>query len=154
MLAAVNDAISKMHNLHGSVDLSYGEVFRIRRDETRPSLPLSGGFPINLQSYPACRDMESLAFACVLTQRAFSFGEPDSEGRRYVRGGSRALRLVAFTDPIRSFSLHLYGQSDDPASAHFDDQVALASEKRLKPEYFSPEELAPHVESVHVLNVR
>jgi acyl-homoserine lactone acylase PvdQ len=78
----------------------------------------------------------------------------NAQGRRYVNAGSRALRLVAFTDPIKSYSLHLYGQSDDPASAHYDDQVALASERRLKPVYFTPAELAGHVESVRVLEVR
>lgn len=154
LLAAVDDAVAQMQKLHGSVDLLYGDVFRIRRNETRPSLPLGGGFPMHVQSYPACRNMENLAFACVLTQRAFSFGEPDAEGRRYVNGGSRALRLVEFTDPIKSYSLHLYGQSEDPASAHFDDQVVLASERRLKPVYFSPAELAGHVESTRVLSVR
>jgi acyl-homoserine lactone acylase PvdQ len=154
MVEAVDDAIEQMRALHGSVDLQYGAVFRIRRDATRASLPLGGGFPMHIEPYSACRDLESPAFACVLTQRAFSFGQPDGEGRRYVQAGSRALRLVAFTDPIRSFSLHLYGQSDDPASAHYDDQIALASGRRLKPTYFNPDELAGHLESARVLATR
>jgi acyl-homoserine lactone acylase PvdQ len=154
LLQAVDDAIAQMHKIHGSVDLAYGDVHRIRRDASRRSWPLGGGFPMNLQGYPACREFESPAFGCVLTQRAFAFGAPDAEGQRYVHSGSRALRLVAFTDPIRSYSLHLFGQSDDPASPHFDDQIVLASERRLKPVYFAAEELVGHVESVRVLSAR
>ena len=96
----------------------------------------------------------ALALSCVFTLRAMtSFSRPDSLGLRHVEIGSRLLRLVQFTDPIRSFTLHNYGQSVNPDSPHYIDQARLTSERRLKPTYFDPAELMNHVVSTKVLDV-
>jgi penicillin amidase len=65
-----------------------------------------------------------------------------------VQSGSRALRLVVFTDPVQSFTVHNFGQSDDPASPHYDDQARLlTSRRKVKPVYFERHELEGHIES-------
>jgi acyl-homoserine-lactone acylase len=38
------------------------------------------------------------------------------------------------------------GQSGDPASRHFADQIGRYAEGRLRPVYFYPDELKGHVE--------
>jgi acyl-homoserine lactone acylase PvdQ len=69
-----------------------------------------------------------------------------------VARGSQSMRLVQFTDPIRSFTVHPWGHSQDPTSPHYDDQSRLVSEGRLKPTYFERADLLRHLESVRVLD--
>ena len=82
-----------------------------------------------------------------------TFGEPDEHGYRFPWLGSRCLRLVIFTEPLQSFTLHLYGQSGHEDSPHYKDQARLASERRLKPTYFYKKDLLKHVVSQKVLDV-
>jgi acyl-homoserine lactone acylase PvdQ len=66
------------------------------------------------------------------------------------------MRLPAhhFTDPIRSYTAHNYGQSGRPESPHYEDQAAkLTSAGKLKPVYFDKTELMPHVKSERTLDV-
>src|SRR5262249_46922926 len=90
---------------------------------------------------------------CLVTLRAMTAGAPDSSGRRYVWLGSRALRLVSLSKPIRAYTLHLFGQSADSTSPHWIDQIRISSGRRLKPEYFEPEEIAGHPASTTTLVV-
>jgi len=138
----------------GTVDAAYGDVFRITANGTE-SWPLGGGPPIDVSPFTACRAMQQPAFSCALTLRAFMFSPADASQRRHVVAGSRVLRLVIFTDPLQSFTLHNFGQSLRPSSPHFDDQARLlTSPKKLKPTYFHPEELADHVVSSETLETR
>jgi hypothetical protein len=110
-----------------------------------------GGVTIDEPTILDCR--ARLSPYCDVTMRALQADQPDSSGHRRVTRGSQALRLVQFTDPIRSFTLHPWGQSHDPSSPHHDDQSALAAEPRLKPTWFERGELMQHLESVRVLEV-
>src|SRR5205085_6363129 len=94
------------------------------------------------------------ALRCVITVRAMTLGKPDSLGLRWVELGSRLLRLVVFTNPIRSFSLHNFGQSSHLGSPHYADQARLSSERRLKPMYFDDRDLVGHITSTTELDVR
>ena len=67
-------------------------------------------------------------------------------GELMNRGGI-TMRLVEFSKPVKSWSLHVYGQNDDPASPHFDDQAKLLSEKKFKPTLFNRDELEGHIKS-------
>jgi acyl-homoserine lactone acylase PvdQ len=147
LLDGVEQAVARMRALHGSTERSYGDVFRAGRGGQ--SLPLGGG-----DLGPRDRSLCSVhRLLCVATLRAFSFGEPDSLGRRWAASGSRLLRLVVFTKPLQSFTLHIYGQSERPDSPHYADQTRLFSERRLKPTYFERAELMKHLESSRRLDV-
>jgi acyl-homoserine-lactone acylase len=97
------------------------------------------------------RDLSGSCFPgpCEVTMRAFSADPlrlPAAPVR--VRSGSRILRLVVFTDPIRSYTVRNFGQSDDPSSPHFDDQARLlTSQRQMKPVYFNRHDLAGRIHS-------
>lgn len=135
-----------------SVDRPYGDYFRVSRDGIR-SWAVGGGPPLALQDYFECGPLEKPPYVCALTQRAMSFRGNLPDGRPRLTEGSRALRLVVFGEPLRTYSLHNYGQSDDPASPHFTDQARLlTSPGRLKEVPYSLEQLLQTAETITVLH--
>ncbi len=128
---AIDSAVAAMRSRHGAVDQALGDEFRIRRD-AGPSWPL-GGVSILPKNRKQCVVPIQWDRTCLVTLRANTFGPPDSSGHRWPIIGSRALRLVSFTRPIRAYSLHLFGQSTDPQSPHAADQIPLSSARKLKP---------------------
>ena len=142
-------AVDEMRAELGSIDIALGAVFRIGRGER--SWPL-GGESIEMPDVADC--LAAYSPLCERTMRAFASTPLDERRERRAFRGSQALRLVAFTQPLQAFSLHLYGQSDDPASVHYDDQAKLASERRLKSERFEMTELEGHIESTQVIDVQ
>jgi acyl-homoserine lactone acylase PvdQ len=154
LLAAIEGAADEMLTSYGTLERQYGEVFRIGRDANH-AWPIGGGVGTSANGYADCRTTDAIHFPCPLTMRAFMFGKPDEQHRRYAVGGSRALRLVVLSDPLQTYTLHNYGQSSDPASPHYDDQARLLmSEGKLKPGYFTPQELAGHVSATLTLRTR
>ncbi|WP_419949163.1 penicillin acylase family protein [Candidatus Palauibacter sp.] len=147
LVDALEAAVEFMLETYGSVDRTLGDVFRIGRGGR--TWPLGGLSILDRSGGGGC----AVDLGCVFTLRAMTAGAPDSLGLRHVQSGSRLLRLVQFTDPIRSFTLHNYGQSENPDSPHYVDQARLTSERRLKPTYFDPAELMNHVVSTEVLDV-
>ncbi len=146
LIEGVEQAIRTMLTEHGTTDLSYGEVFRIGRGGR--TWPLGGGTLLP-ETTIGC----AYSYACVLTQRAMTFSPPDSTGHRALWLGSRALRLVIFTDPLQSFTLHNFGQSEHPDSPHYADQARLSGQRRLKPTYFEKSDLMKYVTSEVELKV-
>ena len=130
----------------GSTDVAMGTVFRVGRGEQ--SWPL-GGETINTPEISSC--VADLSPLCERTMRAFASGKPNEQGQRRAYRGTQSMRLVEFSKPVRAWSLHVHGQSDDPASKHYDDQARLLSEGRFKPAYFSRDELEGHIESTKTL---
>jgi len=51
-------------------------------------------------------------------------------------------------EPKEIWSLLPYGESEDPASPHYNDQTKLHSERKLKRFWFAPREILDHTESV------
>jgi acyl-homoserine lactone acylase PvdQ len=131
LLAALQSAAAKLRADWGGLEVPYGRVFRIRREGGTRDFPLGGG------SVPG-----------MATPRAVSFRrQPD--GKTFVgTGGQTATQIVHLTKTPESFSLLPLGESDDPASPHFDDQAEkLMSPQRLKPTYFlRKQKLLQHVE--------
>jgi acyl-homoserine lactone acylase PvdQ len=56
---------------------------------------------------------------------------------------------VERTNPKQIWSLLPYGESEHTDSPHYNDLAKLHSEHRVKPFWFSPEEILAHTESVH-----
>jgi penicillin amidase len=82
----------------------------------------------------------------------FTLGPGDNGGE--VTGGASWRMVVDFSDLGHSFGMYPGGQSEDPASPHYNDQTKPWAEGRYLPLYFyaSPQEFQPdEVESVVVL---
>jgi acyl-homoserine lactone acylase PvdQ len=98
----------------------YGTLFRVGRQGSPRTWPVSGG---------------SVREAGMNTPRAIGFSR---EGDHMVgRSGQTSTQIVILTKPPRSYMVIPLGESDDPASPHFEDQAEkLFSQGRAKPTWF------------------
>ena len=99
---------------------TYGTLFRAGRQGSPRTWPVSGG---------------SVREAGMNTPRAISFSR---EGSHMAgRGGQTSTQIVILTKPPRSYMVIPLGESDDPASPHYEDQAEkLFSQGRAKPTFF------------------
>lgn len=111
-------AVEETERRYGGWDLPWGEVHRARIGDV--DLPVGG-----------CNG----ALGCF---RVLWFVEHEEDPRRLqVRGGDGWVLAVEFGDPPRAYSVLAYGQSDEPDSPHFNDQLELFAENRMKPVAFT-----------------
>lgn len=127
LLPAVARAARVFVEKFGSLDVPWGAFSRIRRGSI--DLPCAG---------------HGTRGAVALRPTS---GRIADDGRRYAEIGSSYNMIVDFSGASRSSSCLPFGISEDPDSPHFADQMALYSQGRMKPAWFSPEELAAHTES-------
>jgi len=108
----------------------YGTMFRMTRDGSSQSTPVGGGI---------------VTEAGMITPRAISF---QHAGQAMLgRGGQSATQIVELSNPVRSMSVLVPGESDRPESGHFDDQAReLFSKGTAKPTYFGDrKDLEKHI---------
>lgn len=148
LLDGLHRAAATMDRQFGGRDPALGDLFYAGR--AADGAPV-GGISIERRGDKPCNDGASPF--CDWTMRAFEAAEPDGGGPKRILRGSQSMRLVQFTSPIRSYTLYGFGQSDDPASRHFNDQARLFGERRMKPTYFERDELTAHIESTTTLIV-
>lgn len=86
------------------------------------------------------------------TLRSVSYGLPKADHTQWGHGGQTSTQIVELSTPIKSWGYLPIGQSDDPTSPHYTDQAEkLFSKRTLKSSWWTPEELAGHIESRTVL---
>lgn len=137
-LAAAADslalAMAKLKSDHGSLNATYGDTFRVGRDDV--SWPLGGGGGQGLT-----------------TLRNISFGSQRDDHTRWGHGGQTSTQVIVLSKPIRSWTYVPIGQSDRSSSTHYRDQAEkLFSVRKLKPTWWLTEDLAEHIESRTVLS--
>lgn len=127
---ALAEALRRLTRQWNTTEVPWGRLNRHQRplpgaaappvlDPTRASLAVGGG--------PG-------ALGSVFT---FNSGPPASPAPRIGRGGNSFVKVIAFGPTVRAASILNYGQSGDPASAHFFDQAALYARREFKPAWFS-----------------
>ena len=127
-------ALDRIVEDYGSTDATYGDRYRVGRDDD--SWPLEGGG----------------GRLGITTLRNISYGPEGDDGARRGRGGQTSTQVVVMTDPPQSWIYIPWGQSDRPDSPHYDDQAEkLLAERTLKPSWWLPEDLAEHIASRTVL---
>ncbi|MGA2985828.1 MAG: penicillin acylase family protein [Terriglobia bacterium] len=75
-------------------------------------------------------------------------GPQQEDGRIHDNDGWGHLLVVEESDPKRAWSLLPYGESEDPASPHYNDMTKLHSQRSMKPLWLTPQEILAHTESV------
>jgi len=137
-LAAAADslasAMAKLKSDHGSLNATYGDTFRVGRDDT--SWPLGGGGGRGLT-----------------TLRNIGYGSQRDDHTRWASRGQTSTQVIVLSKPIRSWTYVPIGQSDRSDSTHYRDQAEkLFSIRKLKPTWWLAEDLARHIESRFVLS--
>ena len=122
----------------GSLEAAYGDKFRVGRGDR--SWPVGGG--------------GGNRWMGLSTLRSLRFGDDREDHTRWAQAGQSSTQVVVLTEPIRSWTYLPSGQSDRPDSPHYRDQAGqLFSQRRLKPSWWLPADLAPHVKSRTELSV-
>jgi acyl-homoserine-lactone acylase len=131
LLSALTVGEKKLLKEWGRLEVKYGEVYRVGRQGGKQTWPVGGG-----------------TVAGLATPRAISF-QLQQDGQTFLgKGGQTSTQVVQLTNPPRSWTLLPLGESDDPASGHFDDQAQkLFSPGKLKPTYFLQREELERVAS-------
>lgn len=136
-LAALSAAVDRLERDFGTWRTAWGQINRFQRlddalrphfDDARPSTPV----PFTSAQWG------SLA----------SFGAKAWPGtkRYYGTSGNSFVAVVAFGRRVEAAAVMAGGQSGDPASPHFADQIDRYAAGALRKVYFYPDELTGHVE--------
>jgi acyl-homoserine lactone acylase PvdQ len=126
-------AMAKLKSDHGSFNATYGDAFRVGRDDV--SWPLGGGGGSGLT-----------------TLRNIGYGPERRNHQRWGSRGQTSTQIIVLSKPIRSWTYVPIGQSDRANSAHYRDQAEkLFSQRKLKPTWWLPKDLVKHVKSRTVL---
>lgn len=136
-LAALSAAVERLQRDFGSWRTPWGQINRFQRlddalqphfDDAKPSVPV----PFTSAQWG------SLA----------SFGAKTWPGtkRYYGSSGNSFVAVVSFGPRVAASAVMAGGQSGDPASPHFADQIDRYASGTLRKVYFYPDELAGHVE--------
>ena len=75
-------------------------------------------------------------------------GPEQEDGRILSDDGWGHLLVVEESEPKRAWSLLPYGESENPASPHYNDMAKLHSQRRMKPLWLTPQDILAHTESV------
>jgi acyl-homoserine lactone acylase PvdQ len=104
----------------GTLEVPYGQYFRVGREGGERTYPVSGG---------------SVGDAGMATVRAIGFAK---RGKEMVgHSGQTSTQIVIMTDPPESYTLVPLGASDHKESGHWDDQAEkLFSRSKAAPTYF------------------
>jgi len=129
-------AMSQLKADHGSLTATYGDTFRVGRDNQ--SWPLGGGGGNGLT-----------------TLRNIGYDSERPDHTRWGNRGQTSTQIIVLTKPIQSWTCPPIGQSDRSDSRHYTDQAEkLFSPRKLKPTWWLPQDLARHIESREVLKSR
>jgi len=124
-LAALGDAISRIRQYFHKAEVPWGEVNVVER---------GGTFP-----------MDGAGLFDVLHP---DDGPQQEDGTIHCDDGWGHLLVVEEGAPKKAWSLLPYGESEDPASPHFNDMAKLHSQRKMKPLWLTPEDILAHTESV------
>lgn len=141
-LAALDAAVARLRADFGSWRVAWGEINRFQR--------LSGAIDL---AYDDRQPSTPVPFTASTWGSLAAFGARPHPGvkRFYGERGNSFVAAVEFGPRVRAVAISAGGESGDPASPHFTDQVARYAAGALRPVHFHPDELAGHVTARRVL---
>ena len=140
-IRALEDVTSSLQRDWGSWRVPWGDINRLQRvqsggeleafSDSKPSLPVAG----------------APGYLGVVNN--FYTRSERGQKRHYGIAGTSFVSIVEFGPQVQARSLLVFGQSADPASAHYFDQARLYSGREFKPAWFTLEEIKAHAESIY-----
>ncbi|MEM1011596.1 MAG: penicillin acylase family protein [Planctomycetota bacterium] len=126
-ISALESIVQAIERTFGRRAISWGEVNRHQRPADDPANPFSDDRP----SLPVAGGHGEAGIMFNFIARA------QNTRLRYGFHGNSYVSIVAFGDSPRARSLTPYGQSRDPESPHFEDQMSLYAQGRLRDVFFT-----------------
>ncbi|HHP7244064.1 MAG TPA: acylase [Elainellaceae cyanobacterium] len=123
-VAALETAAAEVEAQYGVLNVSWGDVFRVRVGEY--DFPANGG-PGDLGIFRVLR------FA------------PDEDERFRAVQGDTYIAAIEFSDPVRAMVLTSYGNATQPHSPHVGDQLEFLARQELRPVWRSRSEIEAHL---------
>ncbi|MEO8449139.1 MAG: acylase [Gemmatimonadota bacterium] len=128
---ALVSAAAEMKKRGVALDIPWGDMVRIRY--AGKDLPANGapGDPYGVfrTAYPA----------------------PGADGKLEVKGGDTFYSVVEFGNPLKAKVLTAYGNSTQPGSKHFGDQLELFSKQEMRDVWRTRADVEAHLESREVI---
>jgi acyl-homoserine lactone acylase PvdQ len=124
-LSALGEAIQRIQKNFGKAEIRWGELSVVER---------GGRFP-----------MDGTGVFDVLHP---DDGPQQEDGTIHCDDGWGHLLVVEEGSPKKAWSLLPFGESENPASSHFNDMARLHSQRKMKQLWLTPEEILAHTESV------
>lgn len=122
---ALTDAAQKVEKAYGTLDVAWGDVFRLRYGNL--DLPANGG------------DGDKGIF------RVVNFA-PAGDGRFQAVAGDSYVAAVEFSQPVKAMALTSYGNATQPNSPHIVDQLQFFVRQKLRPVWRTRQEITTHLE--------
>lgn len=111
VVAALRSAIATVEADYGALDVPYGDVYRLKRGTV--DVPAS----IAHQSFGV--------FAAALFNKG-------SDKKYSIAGGETFIGVVEFGEKMRAEGMLTYGNSSEPSSPHYSDQLSLSSQRKMR----------------------
>jgi acyl-homoserine-lactone acylase len=139
-LAALDSAVERLTKDFGTWQVPWGEINRYQRND--------GAI---VQTFDDAKPSTPIAFTAGQWGSLAAFGAKRYPGTKRMYGTYRNsfVAVVEFGPRVRAFAVSVGGESSDPSSPHFADQIANYAAGRLRPVWFYPDDLAPHVERTY-----
>ena len=131
-LSPLKSAAESVIKTYGHLDVPWGEVYRLIRDDI--DLPANGG--------PG--DPYGLF-------RVTNFA-PVKDDRFMAVGGDSYQAVIEFGDKPKAMALLSYGNASQKGSKHRTDQLKFYSEKKMRPVWRNKKEIEQHLELREILN--
>ncbi|HLO85957.1 MAG TPA: acylase [Nostocaceae cyanobacterium] len=122
----LEQAATEVQKTYNNLDISWGEVFRLRSGKI--DLPANG------------------AEGYLGTFRVVNF-TPAEAGRFQAFSGDSFVAAIEFSQPVKAMVLNSYGNSTQPNSPHFGDQLQLFANQKLRPVWLTKKEIINHLEN-------
>jgi acyl-homoserine-lactone acylase len=134
-LAALDRATAELSRLFGSWRIKWGDINRFQRNDAAI-----------VQTFDDAKPSAPVPFASALWGSLASFGAKPYPGTKkwYGTSGNSFVAVVEFGPQVRAWAVTAGGESGDPASPHFTDQVARYATGALRPVHFYPADIKAH----------
>ena len=144
-LSALDTAMARLKADFGAWQVPWGEINRYQRNDGAVT-----------QSFDDAKPSTAIPFASAQWGSLAAFGAKRYPGtkRYYGTYGNSFVAAVEFGPTVRARAVTAGGESGEPASPHFGDQVGRYAAGNLRNVYFWPEDQAGHMVSVKVVRGR